>query len=165
MSIHRTSDGTWRVKYRENGRQRSKNFPTKALATRFDAEVKERKIEGRPMRRRKDAPTIEEFAVNWLAERDDLAPNTWNDYASALEKHVIPYIGHLRIHASEIRPIVLSDWMQNRLKAGAGKESVRKAQVALSQILDQAVLPHELLEMNPMVPVKKPKQVQSNPGT
>ena len=54
MSVHKTSDGTWRVKYRENGRQFSKNFPTKALASRFDADVKERKVEGRPLARLKD---------------------------------------------------------------------------------------------------------------
>ena len=53
MSVHKTSDGTWRVKYRENGRQFSKNFPTKALASRFDADVKERKVEGRPLARLK----------------------------------------------------------------------------------------------------------------
>jgi len=163
MSIHKTSDGTWRVKYRENGRQQSMNFPTKALAARFDAEVKERKIEGRPMKRLKDAPTIEEFAVRWLAERDDLSAKTWNGYALALEIHVIPFIGHLRIHASELRPVVLANWMQERLDAGVGKESLRKAQVALSQILDQAVLPHELLEANPMAPVKKPKQLRKQP--
>ena len=139
MSVHKTSDGTWRVKYRENGRQFSKNFPTKALASRFDADVKERKVEGRPLARLKDAPTLEEFTVQWLAQRDDLSPKSQESYALALENHVIPFIGHLRVHGSELRPVVLANWQQERLRAGAGRESIRRAQVALSQILDRAV--------------------------
>ncbi len=163
MSVHKTSDGTWRVKYRENGRQYSKNFPTKALALRFDADVKERKLEGRPLARLKDAPTLEEFTIQWLAQRDDLAPTSQESYALALEKHVIPFLGHLRVHGSELRPVVLANWQQERLRAGAGRESVRRAQVALSQILDRAVLPYELLESNPIKPVGAPKQTKKEP--
>lgn len=163
MSVHKTGDGTWRVKYRENGRQHSKNFPTKTLAIRFDSDVKERKVEGRPLARRKDAPTLEEFSIQWLARRDDLSTKSQESYALALENHVMPYLGHLRVHGSEIRPVVLANWQQERLRAGAGRESVRRAQVALSQILDKAVLPYELLESNPMAPVKAPKQRAKEP--
>lgn len=163
MSIHKTSDGTWRVKYRDHGRQVSKNFPTKALATRFDADVKERKIEGRPLARLKDAPTLEDFAIRWLAQRDDLSGKTQASYALALENHVMPFLGHLRVHGSELRPVVLANWKEDRLKAGAGKESIRKAQVALTQIFNRAVLPYELLESNPMAPVGTPKQKRKEP--
>lgn len=163
MSIHRTADGTWRVKYRNGDRQQSKNFPTKAMAARFDAEVKERKLQGRPMARLKDAPTLEEFTVKWLARRGDLADKTFHSYVLAVENHVIPHLGHLRVHGSEIRPVVLANWQQDRLRNGVGRESLRRAQVVLSQVLDDAVLPYELLESNPMAPVGAPKQKAKEP--
>jgi integrase len=163
MSIHRTKSGTWRVYYRQNGRQRSKNLPTKAAAERFDAEVKLRILEGRPVTRKKDAPTLETLAIMWMADRDDLAPKTLMGYAHALEKHVIPFIGHLKVHGSELRPVTLDTWQRDRLESGAGPSVIRRAHIALSQIFDWAILPHELLESNPLAPVKPPKQDRTEP--
>lgn len=163
MSVHKTKEGTWRVKYRDDGRQRSKTFPTKEMAERFDAETKKRKLEGRPLMRKQDAPRLEDFAVQWLAARTDLAPKTLTDYTYAVERHVVDHIGDLRVHASELRPAILDQWIKDRLDDGAGPISLRRAYLVLSQILDYAVLPAELLDANPLAAVKPPKQTAAEP--
>lgn len=160
MSIHQTPAGTHRVYYRQNGRQCSKTFSTKAEADLFDAETKRKKTEGRPIIRAKDAPTLEDFAVRWLVKRDDLSKKTMTGYAHALDKHVFPFLGHLRVHASDLRPAALSQWRDERLEAGTGKSILKEARMVLNQILDTAVLPAELLESNPLASVKAPRPVR-----
>lgn len=163
MSVHKTPQGTYRVKYREGDRQRSKTFPTKAAADRYDAEVKRRQLEGKPISRRQDAPTLEEFTIDWLTGRADLAPKTLETYTQAIEKHVLPHLGHLRVHGTEIRPGTLAHWQRERLAEGAGPSSIRIAGMVLSQILASAVLPYELLDANPMTSIKPPAEPAKEP--
>lgn len=163
MSVHKTPQGTYRVKYREGDRQRSKTFPTKAAADRYDAEVKRRQLEGKPVSRRQDAPILRDFTIEWLAGRTDLAPKTLETYTQAIDKHVLPQLGHLRIHGTEIRPGTLAHWQRERLADGAGPSSIRIARMVLSQILAAAVLPYELLDANPMASIKPPAEPAKEP--
>lgn len=163
MSVHRTPQGTYRVKYWQADRQRSKTFSTKAGADRYDAEVKRRRLEGKPVNRQQDAPLLADFIVDWLAGRSDLSEKTLISYSQALDTHVLPYLGVLRVHGSDLRPAVLAEWQRERLAAGAGPSIIKRARGVLSQVLDAAVLPHELLDSNPIVPVKPPKVPPSEP--
>jgi integrase len=163
MSVHRTPQKKYRVKYREGGKQKSATFPTRADAERFDADIKRRQVEGKPVHRQHEAPVLSEFIIDWLAGRTDLTAKTLSGYADALQKHVIPYIGHLRVHGSELRPAVLAEWQRKRLDDGAGASHVLVAHKVLRQILDSAVLPYELLDANPLVPVKQPKLKRKPP--
>ncbi len=163
MSVHRTSQGTYRVKYREAGQQKSATFPTRADAERFDAEIKQRRLEGKPINRQQDAPMLAEFVVDWLAGRADLSEKTLKSYSQAIDTHVLPYLGNLKVHRSELRPAVLAEWQRDRLAAGAGPPIIKRARGVLSQVLDAAVLPHELLDSNPIVPVKPPKVPPTEP--
>lgn len=163
MSVHKTPQGTYRVKYLEGGRRRSKTFPTKAEADRYDAEVKRRKLEGKPVHRYKDAPVLSDFIVDWLAGRSDLSEKTLRSYSQALDTHVLPYLGALKVHGSDLRPAVLAQWQRERLAAGSGPSIVKRARGVLSQVLDTAVLPFELLDSNPMASVKPPKVPPSEP--
>jgi integrase len=157
VSVHKTPAGTHRVYYREGGKQRSKTFTNKTEANTFDAEIRRKKTEGRPIIRAKDAPILEDFAVQWLARRVDLSEKTLTGYAHALDKHVFPFLGHLRVHASDLRPAVLAQWRDDRVAAGTGKSVLKEARMVLHQILDAAVLPAELLELNPLTSVNTPK--------
>lgn len=154
MSIRRTPNGTWRVQYREGGKQRSRNFRTKAEAEIFDAEVKKKHIMGQPIVRLQDAPKLEDFAISWLAERQDLAAGSVELYADSLQNHVIPHLGDRRVHASELRPADIDKWHRERRASGVGPSALHLARGVLSQVLDTAVLPHELLESNPVKAVK-----------
>ncbi|MGH2976694.1 MAG: hypothetical protein ACRDLL_17795, partial [Solirubrobacterales bacterium] len=78
-----------------------------------------------------------------------LEESTEEKYVDWLVTHVFPFLGHLRVHESELRPRRLGEWQQQRLDEGAGPAVLAKAQSLLKRILDRAVLPHELIEQNP----------------
>jgi integrase len=157
VSIHETRYGTHEVRYREGVKQRSRTFKDLSGpggAEEFAADLRRRLEEGRPVVRRKDVPTLSEFATRWLAGRVDLEDSTEEQYARWLATHILPDLGHLRL--VDLRPRRLAEWQQQRLDDGAGRAVLGKAQALLSQILDTAVLPHEYLEANPVAALKRP---------
>lgn len=159
MSVHPTKFGTWEVKYRVDGKQRSKSFKSETLAQRFNAEVTQAKDEGRPAPEpRRKVPTLGEFAEDWLTGRVRLEESTLEKYGELLERHVLPELGPLAL--TELRPRRLYEWQQRRLDAGAGPAVLGKAQGLLRQILDAAVLPHEYVEVNPVLALKRPEYVK-----
>jgi len=156
VSVHPTDYGTYEVKYRVDGRQRSKTFKSQKLAERFDGEVTEAKDEGRPAPEpRRKVPTLEVFAEDWLAARVKLADSTADKYSELLDRHVLPELGKLPL--TELRPRRLYEWQQTRLDAGAGPAVIGKAQGLLRQILKTAVMPHEYLEINPVLELERPE--------
>ena len=153
-SIHRTAEGTWKVRWREGSRQRSRTLRTKGEAQAFAESVRQARQYGRAIHNRRDVPTLEEFAVDWLARRTDLADRTVRLYAGWLNCHVFPFIGHLPL--IDLRPRRLHDWQQERLEAGAGPSTIGKVQSVLRQIFQEAILPFEYLESNPILALKRP---------
>ena len=57
-SIHETKHGSHELKWRENGHPKSKSFKTRGEAEARQREVDKRLREGKPVMRRKDAPTL-----------------------------------------------------------------------------------------------------------
>jgi integrase len=156
VSVHETDYGTFEVKYRVDGRQRSKTFKSQKRAERFDAEVTDAKDDGRPAPEpRRKVPTLETFAEDWLTGRVKLADPTLDKYGEWLDRHVLPELGKLPL--TELRPRRLYDWQQARLAAGAGPAVIGKAQGVLGQILKAAVMPHEYLEINPVLELERPE--------
>lgn len=148
-SFHKTKHGTYEVAWRENGRRKTTTVKTKG-----DAETLKLKIENRGSHvRSKDAPTLEDFAVEWLKGRK-LSKETKALYQQQLEAHVIPFLGHLSI--TELKPQRLDEWQKKRLADGAGPAVIGKTQGVLKQILDKAVLPSEYLEINPILSLDLP---------
>lgn len=148
-SIHKTKHGTWEVCWRENGKRKSTTRKDKR-----DAEILKTKIENRgSFVRPKDAETLEDFAATWLAAHS-VSKETRATYQQQLEAHVLPILGHLSI--TELKPKRLAEWQKQRLDEGAGPAVLGKAQSVLRQILDAAVLPHEYLDSNPILSLKRP---------
>jgi integrase len=159
MSVHPTGYGTYEVKYRVDGKQRSRSFKSETLARRFDDEVTQAKDEGRPTPEpRRKVPTLASFAEDWLTGRVRLADSTLGKYSEMLEHHVLPELGPLAL--TELRPRRLHEWQQRRLAAGAGPAVLGKAQGLLRQILKTAVMPHEYLEVNPVLELERPEYVK-----
>lgn len=154
-SIHKTKSGTYELSWRENGKQKSKCFPTKKQAQTRQTEVDRRLIEGKPIVRRKDAPTVREFSNEWLASRTKLASTTQAKYADWLAVHIYPELGHLSL--VDLKPSILAEWQKDRLAAGAGPAVLGKAQSLLGQILERAVSPHEYLDANPIRSLPRPE--------
>lgn len=154
-SIHETAQGTWRVSFREGRKQRTVTKKTKGEAQTYQADIDRRMTEGKPIVRRSDAPTLGDFAKDWLASRTDLAESTQIRYAECLSTHILPSLGHLSL--VDLRPRRLAQWQEERLAAGAGPANLGKSQMILSQICDRAVLPHEYIDANPVLALKRPK--------
>lgn len=150
---HKTQYGTWEVRYREGEKHRSRTLKTRREAERFKAEVIGRVERGRGIMARRDVPTVREFAVRIVAGMR-LANSTRRLYARLLEDHVLPELGHLSL--LDLRPARLAEWQTGRLAAGAGPAVLGKAQTLLGQILNKAVLPHEYLDVNPILALDKP---------
>jgi integrase len=153
-SIHRTKHGTYEVKWREGEKQRSKSRKSRAEAVALQAEVDRRSAEGKPILSVKEVPTLASFTQDWVTARSDLEESTQIRYAEQLQTHVLPLLGHLPL--TLLRPKLLADWQRQRLEEGAGPAVLGKAQALLSQILDTAVLPHEYLDVNPVLALKRP---------
>jgi integrase len=153
-SIHPTRYGTFEIKWRENGRPRSATRKTSGDARALLADIERRLAGGRPVVRRKDVPTLEEFAAEWLGRRRDLEQSTKDKYKEWLEVHILPDLGHLSL--LDLRPRRLAEWQADRLDDGAGPAVLGKAQSLLGQILKKAVLPHEYLDVNPVAALDRP---------
>lgn len=153
-SVQPTKHGTFEVKWRENGRQKSESRKTKGEAERLKVEVENRVAGGRHVVRSKDAPTLETFAASWLAGRNDLEDSTKRKYTEWLEVHILPSLGHISV--ADLRPRRLQEWQDTRLAEGAGPAVLGKAQSLLSQILKKAVLPYEYLDVNPVSALDRP---------
>jgi integrase len=158
VSVHKTPYGTWRVIwYEADGRQKSRTFKAKADASRFDREAKRKKEEGSPIRLLREAPKLGDFSAQWLAGKTDLAQPTLDSYIGCLERHVLPFLGDLRVHHSDIGDEVLAEWLLGRQRAGVGSAVLRRAHVVLRQILQAAVSPYRLLVRNPLADIPAPE--------
>lgn len=158
-SIHPTKHGTFELKWRENGRPKSKSYKTRAAAERASDEVERRVSEDRPVMRRQDVPTLEEFALERMAEWRSLAGSTRRTYAELAATHIFPSLGHLSLLDLR-RPRRLADWQRDRLDDGAGPVALGKAQALLGRILKKAVLPYEYLDENPVAYLDAPEYVK-----
>ena len=97
----------------------------------------------------KPAPLFADFARNWLAgcKDDGLGPRTIEDYTWAVELHLIPVLGSLRLDEIGVREV--DTYRQAKAREGVlGPNSVNKTITRLSQILALAV-DHELIAANP----------------
>jgi len=153
-SIHETKFGTHELRWRENGKLKSKTYKSPGEAEEAKTQVDRRNAEGRPTMRRKDVPTLEDFAAEFLAGKK-IARSTRTKYINWLEAHILPDLGHLPL--VDLRPRRLAEWQQERLDDGAGPAVLGKAQGLLSQILKKAVLPHEYLDANPVAALDRPE--------
>jgi integrase len=97
----------------------------------------------------KPVPLFADFARDWLAgcKDDGLGARTVEDYTWAVELHLIPILGSLRVDEIGVREV--DTYRQAKAREGVlGPNSVNKTITRLSQILALAV-DHELIAANP----------------
>jgi integrase len=160
VSIHQGKNGKWQVRWREGKRNRSRTVDRKSDAIRLDAEVRRISQLGGIIPSRAGGTTFETFAAEWLVSRRDLAARTRELYLQLLDHHIVPELGHLPL--TDLRPAMLWDWQQARLRDGAGPVQMGKATTLLKQILDHAVR-LELIGRNPASALAQPKHLRRVP--
>lgn len=161
MSIHRR-DSSWQVKWRENGRQRSRTFSRKGDAQAWESEVRRRQQLGAlaVSQLTGTAPTLSEYAASaWVPQHAvGLAPRTQRGYAYLLSSRVTPTFGDVPLN--EITAAKVRAWQAGELAAGAGPTAVRRARMLLGAILQHAV-ENEVVTVNPVAIVKPPKKARA----
>jgi integrase len=147
------------VRWRENGRQRSRSFTRKGDAETWETEVRRRQQLG-PLAVRQltdRGATLDAWiAERWTPEQGPtLAPSTTETYALVYAKHIRPTLGDVPLR--DITVSVLRQWQSARVKDGVGLGALAKARTFLSSVLRHAA-ESEAIPANPMSVLRAPKR-------
>jgi integrase len=139
MSVQKTRTGAYAVRWRENGRMRSRTFRRKRDADRFDLTVKDAKALGTLARLDGGRETLDDYVERTWApiHAAPLERKTRELYAMLYDGHVSPGLGAYELR--ELTPEIIGRWQADRLAAGAPVESTRKALTLLGGILQRAL--------------------------
>lgn len=162
MSVHRRADG-WRVIWREDGRQRSRQFERKKDAEVWDRELKRRRQLG-PLAMQQlteRGPTLGEWITQrWAPEHGaTLSRRTRDRYANSYELHVAPWLDEVPLR--ELTVGRLRAWQAERLASGVTVDATKKARTFLSSVLRHAA-ESEAIAANPMTLVRAPRTSHSD---
>jgi integrase len=110
-----------------------------------------------------DDITVSEYLRDWLDTygKEHLAKTTLENYNMNIEKHIIPYLGSIKLQ--ELKPMHISKFLtimsregRHDKKGGLAKGTVLKIHKILTRALNNAVK-LQILEKNPAVYVDAPK--------
>ena len=154
--VKRRSDtGKFEVRWRENGRHRSKSFTVRSDAARFEAELQRAREVGRPLDLDRGRETLAEFvSVYWRRYAvSELSGKTRDDYRGLWERHIRNRLGGYRLR--DVTPAVLDEFRSELRRAGAGDATVTKALTILSSLFRCAVT-WDRVDVNPMREIRIP---------
>ena len=105
--------------------------------------------------RKSGSSTLKVYLQNWLDTycKERLAPNTIRGYRVNIEKHIVPYIGDIRLN--QLRPADIQQLYSKLLVHGLSGTSVRYVHNNLRRALTVAVR-QELIRRNPADLVEPP---------
>lgn len=163
MSVQkrRLPSGTivYEVRWRDAGRNRSRSFPTRAEAKRYDDELGRLRRQGDlawEMSRREI--TVEALMADWWARRSTtVSASTRESYGRHFDLRIRPEFGHRR--AVTLRPGDIERWMQRMRDEGIGEATIAHTVAALQSVLTLAVR-DGLLIANPVSGAYRPAVVR-----
>ncbi len=128
----------WRVRWQDGDRWRSRTFELKRDALLFDSELRRRRRLGSLATLDAGIETVDAYATNSWAPTYAvvLAPKTRSLYTMLYDRHIAPTLGGVPLR--ELTPETIARWQSDRLAAGAGPTSLRKALTLLGSILQRA---------------------------
>ncbi len=147
------------MRWRENGRHRSRSFTRKADAERFATRVRSARELGETLDLDRGKETVAEFIERWWEQYAivELEDNTRRGYAQIWEKHLLPRIGGYRLR--DVSPAVVHG-IKAELLAEVGAPTVRKALAILSGMFRCAVV-WDRVDRNPVADVPMPAALRS----
>jgi len=139
VSVQKRSAGAWRVRWQVGNRWESRTFATKKDADAFDAEVKRRRRLGSLSSLDAGLEVLDDYVTGTWAPvyAAQLAPKTQRLYTMLYDVHIAPTLGSVPLR--DLTAELIGRWQADRLAAGAGPISVRKALTLLGGILQRAV--------------------------
>lgn len=162
MSVHpftRPSGATgYRVRWRENGRNRARVFNDRDLAATFDVELRNLRQAGElDIVRRAHTVTLQQAADDWFDNHvlPNLAASTSSSYGKLLDDRIIKRFGHYRLR--QVTPLEIEKWIVELRRDGVGDPTIRRTLAVLQGIFNRAQR-NELINRNPVKLVQKPAQ-------
>lgn len=157
--IYQLKDGSWEARImigtNAEGKPKFKTFTSKKRT------VVANKLADYIANRREKEPqyacnqTVEKWLWNWFEDYVDknVKISTKTSYETIIKKHLIPYIGHIKL--SELKKIDIEDMYRNLLnngrvdgKGGLSVKTIRNISLVLHKALDEA-MKHEYIIRNP----------------
>src|SRR5262245_37990340 len=144
------SDRAWVVSYKDaSGRWRKRYAATKEQAELLQADLVRQSLQAVPPPTYSANITFKEYAEKWLEQRraEDLAAKTVQGDAWAVDKHLTPVFGGMRlraIHRGHVKEI-----LTKKRQAGLAKDTVRLIRATLTGLMGDAV-EDGLLHTNPV---------------
>jgi len=145
----------WRVRWYEEGRERSKTFDRAADARAFEAKIRTLKRGDALAELDAGKETLAEFVQEWWTTYAavNLERSTLQVYAGMWNRHVLPRLGEHRLR--DLTPRVIANFRTDLEANGVGPEAIRKTMAMLQGVLQRAV-EWERLRSNPLKVVRKP---------
>jgi integrase len=160
MSIERSRNSNgWVVRWREQGRQRSRRFDRKRDAEAFESDLRRRQQLG-PLAVQqlttRGGPTLDQWIEQrWASEHaPHLAQSTRERYANVYACHISDPLGDLPL--GELTVARLRAWQADLLKEGVSPGTVSKCRTFLSSVLRHAA-ESEAIAGNPLSLVRAPR--------
>lgn len=159
--------GVWWVFINDKGERQAKRIGSKTAATKVQKEIEVELARNAFRISRKDIPTFQKYAENWLENvaKLSLKNSTYASYKCILEKRVFPTLGARPLDA--ITPKHISDLTRDAIKKGLRSSSALNMKNCLSSIFREAVTPDAFITVNPCrgvrVPVPEGEQASREP--
>lgn len=147
---------TYRVLWREGGKQRSGTVPSHRAAVSLKAEVEARLRTGQALTG--DNPTVDDWHAQWMLTRPDLRVSSHETNSTLYRVHVSPVIGFKRL--KDVQPLDV----QGMLTALAGHRApatVARVYQETRQLFSDAVIAR-LISVTPCVGIRLPRQVMKD---
>ena len=132
----RGDTGKWEVRWRENGRNRSRSFSVKADAKAFELRVRRARELGSNLDLDRGSETVADFVERWWRDYavPTLADNTRDCYAGIWERHVLLRLGGYRLR--DVTPAVIAGVKADLAREGVGVPTIHKALAIVSACSD-----------------------------
>ena len=152
----RADTGKWEVRWRENGRNRSRSFSVKVDAERFELGVRRMRELGGPLDLDRGRETVADFMERWWRDYavPTLADNTRDCYSGIWERHVRERLGGYRVR--DVTPAVVAGLKADLTREGVGAATIHESLAILSGMFRQAVI-WDRVDRNPVRETKLPR--------
>ena len=159
----RSAKTTWRVRWQEGERWRSRTFDRKRDADVFDGDLRRRRRLGTLAEIDAGSETLDTYVTEtWTpVYAITLAAKTRRTYATLYDNHISPHLGSIPLR--QLTSELLGRWQADRLREGAGPVAVAQALGLLGNILQRA-LEAGRIPTNPQRLVRKAPQTPEGRG-
>lgn len=144
----------WRVNYEDphTGDAKSPSFETKKEAEKFENNIKADISRGVYVDPAGGRQTVAEYAEKWRLNQLHRG-NTADRTASEIRRHIVPLLGHLKMH--QVRSKHIKNWVLNRTNVMKASSLRMVYRSTLAPMFDQAAVDHEI-PSSPCVNIKMP---------